>query len=563
MEYIIFFAVIFFILSFVFIKGVLDNIKDVKTFTISLKEKYGNVTDKYYSQEQIKSIATYFRKYREDDCIDDITWNDLSMDDIFMSINHTYSSAGEECLYHLLRCPKYTKEEIEKQEDLVRYFMENEKDRIRLQVQFAKIGKSGKYSIHDYLDYLGNLGEQKNFSHYLTMILFIAAVMVFGINASAGITFVSGVICYNITTYFKFKREIEPYITTFAYILRILKASGEIEKCHVKKIEPYIEEINVLRKKFTKFSRNSFLVTSRDGMTGGNPLEVVLDYLRMMFHLDIIKFNFMLKQIRNLEDDVCKILHTMGAIEAAIAIGGFRQSLDVYCIPEFTDVNKKQIYIQEGYHPLIKQPVVNTIEETSSVLITGSNASGKSTFLKMAAINAILAQTVNTCTASAYRACFYRIYSSMALRDNLLSKESYYIVEIKSLKRILDAMGKSEIPVLCFVDEVLRGTNTVERIAASTQILKAFADEGIMCFAATHDIELTQLLRHIYQNYHFEEDIIKDDIVFNYELKHGAATTRNAIKLLGMLGYDASMIDKASKLAESFLENGVWDEEID
>lgn len=153
------------------------------------------------------------------------------------------------------------------------------------------------------------------------------------------------------------------------------------------------------------------------------------------------------------------------------------------------------------------------------MIITGSNASGKSTFLKMTAINAILAQTIHTCAAKMYKGNYYRIYSSMSLRDDLGSGESYYIVEIKALKRIVDAAGTGDnTPLLCFVDEVLRGTNTVERIAASTQILERLSQQGIRCFAATHDIELTHLLERYYDNYHFEEEVRNDDVLFSYRL---------------------------------------------
>ena len=94
----------------------------------------------------------------------------------------------------------------------------------------------------------------------------------------------------------------------------------------------------------------------------------------------------------------------------------------------------------------------------------------------------MLAQTIWPRPARAkYEAPFFQIYSSMALRDNLQGNESYYIVEIKSLKRILNHVNE-DVPMLCFVDEVLRGTNTVERIAASAQILKSLAKEGVICF---------------------------------------------------------------------------------
>ena len=192
------------------------------------------------------------------------------------------------------------------------------------------------------------------------------------------------------------------------------------------------------------------------------------------------------------------------------------------------------------------------------VLLTGSNASGKSTFLKTAAVNAILAQTIHTCTADRYCAPLFRIYSSMSLRDDMESGESYYMVEIRALKRILDAAGKTETPVLCFVDEVLRGTNTVERIAASSQILASLGARNIFCFAATHDIELTELLRDRFDNYHFEEEVRDGDVAFPYRLLPGKAVTRNAIRLLELMGYDQRIIRLADEQARHFLETGEW-----
>ena len=146
----------------------------------------------------------------------------------------------------------------------------------------------------------------------------------------------------------------------------------------------------------------------------------------------------------------------------------------------------------------------------------------------------------------------------MSLKDDLGGKNSYYIVEIKALKRILTAAEQTGCPVLCFIDEVLRGTNTVERIAASSEILKYLKDKNVLCFAATHDIELTAILSGCYDNYHFQEEVTDSDVSFNFKLFKGPATTRNAIKLLKMIGYDASIIKGAECQAGYFIENGVW-----
>ena len=133
------------------------------------------------------------------------------------------------------------------------------------------------------------------------------------------------------------------------------------------------------------------------------------------------------------------------------------------------------------------------------------------------------------------------------------------MVEIKAMKRILDYAGNNpEKHILCFVDEVLRGTNTVERIAASTEILKYLSSINCTCYAATHDGELTYLLENIYENFHFSEDIIDNDVLFNYKLNSGRATSRNAIKLLSVMGFNESIVENASKRASKFLEGGAW-----
>ena len=105
---------------------------------------------------------------------------------------------------------------------------------------------------------------------------------------------------------------------------------------------------------------------------------------------------------------------------------------------------------------------------------------------------------------------------------------------------------------------MLRGTNTVERIAASTQVLKSLHRPGVICFAATHDIELTRLLEKEYDNYHFEEQVEEDDIQFNYRLMPGRAGSRNAIRLLGVIGYDQEIIREADRMAQEFLQTGEW-----
>lgn len=528
-----------------------------KRFMNSLYEDCGRLARKEYAPERFARIGSYFLRHPSPLQLDDITWNDLGMDEIFMRMNYTLSASGEEYLYYTLRTLQKEEGELLHLEEVVRFFGDHPDERVKVQLQMNKLGYTGKFSLYDYLDNLDYLGERSNRKSLIQDLLFIPLIALLWVNFSMGIIGLVMLMVYNITTYFKEKGEIDPYITSFAYIMRLLDVCDELEKIKLPVCGKEQERLRVHRKEMQAMRRNSFWVMDPGrGQASGNILEAVLDYVRMVFHVDLLKFNNMLKHLRNHIENVDTLIGTVGYLETAIAIGIFRNSLtEGYCLPEFTD--KNGICMENGYHPLIAQPVKNGIHAEQGVLLTGSNASGKSTFLKTVAINAVFAQTIHTCMADRFRSALYQVYSSMALRDDLGAGESYYIVEIKALKRILDA-AKEGGRVLCFVDEVLRGTNTVERIAASTQILKSLRGADILCFAATHDIELTDLLQNEYDNYHFSEEVRDGDVVFDYKLQSGRATTRNAIRLLELLGYDREIIEKAYEQAEHFTDSGSW-----
>lgn len=560
MEYIVFTCVIIAVIALIMFKGFLDEKKKRKEFVLWLRNHYGDLPkEKEYPEGEMNKIARYFRVHEKTGFhIDDITWNDLNLEEVFKRMNYTYSAAGEEYLYYLLRTPAQEADRMEKLEKQVEYFMQNKEERIAYQILFAEIGKTGKYSIYDYLNYLDLLGERNSWKDYAGNLAIVLSLAVMCFSVQYGILLLVVIIGRNIVTYFKSKNEIDPYITSFAYILRLIKNVEKMEKLSARAFEKEREELKNCRKNLGKFKTGSSIVMSSSRMNASNnPLEIILDYVRMVFHLDLIKFNLMLTEVRKHKDSIDRMLTLLGSMETVMAIGAFRASLERYCIPEFD--RRRGMKAENLYHPLLKEPVKNSILTEKGVLLTGSNASGKSTFLKTVAVNAILAQTIHTCMADSYSAGLYRIMSSMALRDDLTGGDSYYIVEIKSLKRILNAIEEEGNPVLCFVDEVLRGTNTVERIAASTQILKSLSRASVLCFAATHDIELTHLLEKYYNNYHFEEEIIDGDVVFHYRLLKGKATTRNAIKLLGVMGYDEKIIRAAEELAEGFLKKGNWE----
>ncbi|NLW20639.1 MAG: hypothetical protein GXY84_04605 [Clostridiales bacterium] len=131
-------------------------------------------------------------------------------------------------------------------------------------------------------------------------------------------------------------------------------------------------------------------------------------------------------------------------------------------------------------------------------------------------------------------------------------------MEIKSLRRILTATMQEPL-VLCFIDEILRGTNTIERIASSTSLLRYLRSQPALCMAATHDIELTQLLPD-YQQFHFREEMTNTGMTFPYRLMTGPSTTRNAIRLLAQLDFPDRVVAGADALAAGFANSGAWEQ---
>ena len=539
-----------------YILGVRDAKNAEKRMVAALKKNWGNSPKREYKVDDLDHLTGYYKNHKNSFQLDDTTWNDLNMDGVFSRMNYCLSATGEEYLYYRLRTPKQDND-FEEDEKKIKFFSENEEARIKSQIAFGKIGRGSRFSVYDYLDFLENVEDTSNTKHYIMLALMACSLLLCFVFFGLGILLFFLFACINIIMYFRMKSKIDPYLATYSYVLKMMAATKYFNNTNYLEISSDIKEMEESCKKLKSFSGGAEILMSAGRMSSGNPSDILMDYVRILTHADLIKFNKMYRQLMDKRDELDNIITVMGRLETYISIACYRESVkDSYCIPEFGD---KEIFADEMIHPLIENAVPNSIDAKNGVLLTGSNASGKSTFLKMVGINAVLAQTIHTVLAKKYKAPLLRIYSSMALKDDIFEGDSYYIVEIKSMKRIIDAANNEGNPVLCFVDEVLRGTNTVERIAASTEMLKYLAKSGVNCFAATHDIELTQLLKGYYDFYHFEGDVSDNDVHFDYKLKEGPATNRNAIKLLSVLGYDNNLVDNAQKLAEKFLTTGVWE----
>ncbi|MCQ2523279.1 MAG: hypothetical protein MJ123_02985 [Lachnospiraceae bacterium] len=557
MEYFVSAVTVLLLVAFIFIKNSLDDKKRVEKILNQVKNSFGKAPNKKYEDNELNNIKKLFERFSNENSIDDITANDLDLDSVFKRMNYCKSSMGSEYLYYRLRTPICDESLLENCEKKIEGLKNNEEERLSFVKFYLQIGRLKSFSFFETLDYFADIKPRSLLPEVISFVVFIIGIICLFILPPLAAALLIGVLVYNIISYYSLRGSIEENILIFSYMVRFINIAKQMTKINSKVLEDDLAFVKEATEKLEKFSKNSGIVT-KNGASGvgiGNPLDMFADYGRMIFHVDLIKFNMMLSQVQENLDTIASLYMKLGEIESYVSLAFYRASLDFYCIPKRED----NLSMTDGYHPLIDNPVTNSISAQRSVLITGSNASGKSTFLKTVALNYLFANTIHTCLANEFSAPYMHLFSSMSLRDSIESSDSYFMVEIKAIKRIIDfAKENPDIKILCFVDEVLRGTNTVERIAAGCEILKNFSNSNVLCFAATHDGELTHLLENCYDNYHFNEEIVENDVLFNYMIKSGRATSRNAIKLLNVMGFDDAIVANAEKMAEAFVKTGEW-----
>lgn len=520
---------------------------------IYIHEKFGAVPKEKEWNDKVKE---YWKLTGDDDGLDDITWNDLSMNGMFNRINNCDTSAGEEILYWKLRRNDMEDEEREIFEKRVSAFGRDEKLREETENILCNIGKeSASYYIPSYMDGIGEYRLKYGWLCRVLQILLVLSLIAAAATRTSAAEFACLAVCVvNLVLYMMTKMKYEVELGLSDPAIQILEAGKKLsEKEKIRELFPVLSEETAGFKKVLRGSR--FLRTQRANTAAGDVGALLLDYLMGITLWQLTVYDSMVRRLSEKAEEYLEVYREIGEMDAAISIASFRKSLPWYCVPEFgeengPDGNGRNIFMEDVYHPLIDDPVENTLELNRGCLITGSNASGKSTFIKAVAVNAVLAQAVNTCAAGKMRLPHVQVLTSMAVRDDLMAGESYFIREIRYLKRILDHLNDRKV-TLCVIDEILRGTNTGERIRASHAILEYLAGKNCIPLIASHDKELTVLLDRLYDNYHFSEEMGEGDISFSYKIMKGPATSQNAVKLLKIAGFPEEILEKCEETDET------------
>jgi len=279
---------------------------------------------------------------------------------------------------------------------------------------------------------------------------------------------------------------------------------------------------------------------------------LVRGLLNAVVLLDLHVAEAVLARVVPNRDMLLRGLSALAELEALCSLACFSAEQTVACYPRFT--TNAGLLIKEGRHPLVPERDIASngarlTPEKRTWVITGPNAAGKSTFLRMVGVNSLLAQIGAAVPAQEMTGSPVRLMTDVRIRDDLAKHESYFLSEVRRLRRmVLDTETAS--PMLGLIDEPFRGTNSQERTAAGIALLEHLMASSHFFIVATHEEMLAQTAAAApaAENYHFQEHLEDGGIAFDYVLRPGPAETKTALRILKQEGYPQSLLDRARRL---------------
>lgn len=506
------------------------------------RRDYTNDVDEVKNYEIVRKFFDMSEKGEY--TLDSQTWDDLNMNKVYEKLNRTYSSPGEEVLYSMLRNPLIDEGELKKRDKIIESFKSNSNLRERLQGIFFDLKKN---RLNSFLEMIENVLTVNKVKYYLyTFIgkIFPAIAILLGIFIDPKyLVLLLAVSGLNLLISLKEIKEMKS--NGISYLREIIKAAKKIAKVKDNDIVKYTDRITAILKQIKVIDRGTTFVDV-ENMWGG-----FFESISGVLLLQECSYYAISGYINKDKKVLLELYYLIGELEALIAVGCYQYNLSgKYAKPKF--IKEISLKIKDGVHPLIDNAVPNSIFiKNTGIVLTGTNTSGKSTFLRMLGVNILLAQTFYFTLAKSYEACFFNIVSSISPNDDLINGKSFYMAEADSILRIITALEK-DTPVFCPIDEMFRGTNPIERISISAEILTYLIKAKTISIVATHDRELTEILKKSYEFYYFSEDIDSSNgLKFDYKLKKGVSQTRNAIRLLEYMNYPKVITDSAFKRAKS------------
>jgi hypothetical protein len=332
---------------------------------------------------------------------------------------------------------------------------------------------------------------------------------------------------------------LESILTQVAEGFRYLESHSYHGQPELKKLlEPFLSPDKKPSKQLKRVARITSAASIR-----GNPL--VWLFANLLMPWDLILVHFLQRYKSNLANVLPQWLDVWYELETICALANFAYLNPDYVFPDIENSDHQPVFNATSLgHPLLlaNQKVCNDFNFNAlgdMVIVTGSNMSGKSTFLRTLGVNLCLAYAGAPVNAAQFQCNRFRIFACIQVSDSLADGLSYFYAEVKRLKQLLDALNNDEeLPLFFLIDEIFRGTNNRERLLGSRAYVKALAGQHGVGLLSTHDLELVQLADQFdeIENYHFRETIEDGLMKFDYQLHHGPCPTTNALTIMQLEG---------------------------
>ena len=482
-----------------------------------------------------------------DSQVDDQTWYDLALHKVFDQLNYTQSSIGAEALYQKMRLLTFQPDDSLRE---LEEFFERQPDlRLRVQVIMNQLGKKNHNMARSIVANPGNQDSRI----YLSLYIFLACLPVlslfflpfFKIQAMsvliASVTF--NIIFSSIRNWSNKMR-----LDQVSYLVRIFASAEKLSRLALPKQE-------ALKQAVQPFKKTKVISSILQSPTGSSEMEIILIYLNFLFLIPQIAQVYIYNQVKSYQKEAQETINLLGEMEVAISLLRHKRDFELICQPHFS--KEGGIRGKSLYHPLIANPVVNDVSFEKNMVISGDNASGKSTYLKMVAINCILAQGLGFAYGESFELPYGHVMTSMDVSDDIEVGDSYFITESKTILRMIENLKKPGFHYF-FIDELFKGTNTIERIGAGLGIVRWLSGRNCLYMISSHDIELVVASGAVNDNYHFDSRYVDGKIVFDYHIKQGSAVTKNAVNTLKSLHFPSEITLTAQELIEQYEETGKW-----
>ncbi|QEM05713.1 hypothetical protein DIU31_020175 [Mucilaginibacter rubeus] len=520
-----------------------------------IKERWGKPI---ITGRNFKPISTYLTAYGGSSGISVDTATDLDIDSVFEFIDRTNSKPGQQYLYKKLHSPQISEEYFETLEQRIGNVTANKELREAAELKLSELGNNDAY----YLPELFKKPHHSIFPAIGNFYISIAPFLIIGVAFSLFIVpnqfmllLLLVLMIANVIIHYSNKTQMLNYTHSLPQLLVLFKVSNWL-KNHTLLRDDVHTRFSMVNMSKLKKSLNYITLQNKAAIDPTDIYYLVTEWLKMFLLIEPLVFIKSITKVNKYLSDIKVVYEAVAEVDVAISIQSVRDGAAHYCKPQLTTGNT-HIIIKNLYHPLIENCVSNSIaiDNTQGILVTGSNMSGKTTFIRAIAINALLSQTINTSFATVYQAPPLKIFTSIDMTDDLGDNKSYFQAEALAVKNIVaQTIASKPINSLVIIDEIFRGTNTIERIAAAKAVLSYFIRNQSFVFVSTHDLELAELLGSDYKVFSFEEVIGDDRLVFDYKIKEGLLKNRNGIAVLKGVGFPESIIDEANKVSSQLRE---------